>query len=235
MSKQVRRSFLTRHLLVFLHRTRGKTMSRLKLTSGSVADSDVNSRRQRMPALSQDPGSAGTRPRTIRRRHRRHARCDPAERPQLGDRLRPRPRPIGLWPIEDRADVHGLLAEDDEVTSSSCSPRSPQTSATSHELDGPLLQHESGARTGLWPSDETVRRGLRQLGYAWKRPRYVLDPDPERKKKTADPPANPGPAAPERRAGPGRDRPAAVPAVAGRMVARANRRRSMSGRATPGG
>lgn len=32
-------------------------------------------------------------------------------------------------------------------------------------------------------SDVTIRRGLDQLGYVWKRPRYVLAPDPEREKK----------------------------------------------------
>jgi transposase len=38
-------------------------------------------------------------------------------------------------------------------------------------------------------STRTVRRQLDDLGYVWKRPRYVLDPDPERDKKTADPAA----------------------------------------------
>jgi transposase len=35
-------------------------------------------------------------------------------------------------------------------------------------------------------STRTIRRQLNDLGYVWKRPRYVLDPDPERDKKTAD-------------------------------------------------
>src|SRR5207253_1807603 len=47
---------------------------------------------------------------------------------------------------------------------------------------------------------------------------YDLIPDPEREKKTADPPADPGPAAAQRRVGSGRDRPADVPALAGRLV-----------------
>lgn len=32
-------------------------------------------------------------------------------------------------------------------------------------------------------SDDTLRRHLHRLGYAWKRPRYVLDPDPKRSQK----------------------------------------------------
>lgn len=37
-------------------------------------------------------------------------------------------------------------------------------------------------------SDDTIRRGLHRLNYAWKRPRYVLDPDPQRQRqKTPDP------------------------------------------------
>jgi transposase len=40
-------------------------------------------------------------------------------------------------------------------------------------------------------SATTIRRQLHRLDYVWKRPRYVLQPDPERDKKTADsrPPA----------------------------------------------
>src|SRR5512135_1419413 len=83
----------------------------------------------------------------------------------------------------------------------------------------PLLQQALERGTGLLPSDDTVRRGLHRLGYVWKRPRYVLDPDPERDKKTPHPAADPGPAAAQRGAGRGRDRPAAVPAAAGRVVA----------------
>jgi transposase len=32
----------------------------------------------------------------------------------------------------------------------------------------------------------TLRRCLRRMGYRWKRPRYVLAPDPQREKKTPD-------------------------------------------------
>src|SRR5512135_3477020 len=62
----------------------------------------------------------------------------------------------------------------------------------------PLLQQELERGTGSLSSDDTVRRALHRLGYVWKRPRYVLDPDPQREKKTAHPAASPGPAASER-------------------------------------
>src|SRR5829696_8457913 len=50
----------------------------------------------------------------------------------------------------------------------------------------PLLREELGRALEQMPSDDTVRRGLSRLGYVWKRPRYVLEPDPQREKKTAD-------------------------------------------------
>lgn len=37
-------------------------------------------------------------------------------------------------------------------------------------------------------SDDTIRRSLHRLGYVWKRPRYVLAPDPEQEKKTPNSP-----------------------------------------------
>jgi transposase len=80
----------------------------------------------------------------------------------------------------------------------------------------PLLR-EHLRRCGCWLSDDTVRRQLGRLGYAWKRFRYVLPPDPELEKKTRHPPAAAGFAAAERQAGRGRDRAAAVPAAARRL------------------
>jgi transposase len=78
----------------------------------------------------------------------------------------------------------------------------------------PLLQEELGHSAGQRLSEDTIRRELRRLGYVWKRGRYVLDPDPELEKKTADPQENTAVAAPERGAGRRRDGPAAVPAAA---------------------
>ena len=65
----------------------------------------------------------------------------------------------------------------------------------------PLLREEIEHCTSQALSDDTIRRELDRLEYVWKRGRYALDPDPEREKKTADPPAragNPGVAAAQR-------------------------------------
>jgi len=94
-----------------------------------------------------------------------------------------------------------------------------QVGYPSVEWTVPLLREYLGDQGGERPSDETVRRGLRRLGYVWKRPRYVLDPDPELEKKTADPPSDSAAAAPDRAAGRGRNRPAALPPAEGRMGA----------------
>jgi transposase len=83
----------------------------------------------------------------------------------------------------------------------------------------PLLRDYLDDQGDGRPSDETIRRGLRRLGYVWKRPRYVLDPDPELEKKTADPPHHPAAAAPDRPPGRGRDRSAALPAAPSRLGA----------------
>jgi transposase len=121
---------------------------------------------------------------------------------------------------QDRSGRPALLAEQTDDLLPSLMGQSPQDLGYPHtDWTVPLLQQELEKDLGLRPSDETVRRGLRRLGYVWKRPRYVLDPDPEREKKTADSLADPGLAASERRAGPGRDRPDDVPAAAGRLVA----------------
>jgi transposase len=58
----------------------------------------------------------------------------------------------------------------------------------------PLLCEHLGRATGVRVSEPTMRRLLHRLGYVWKRPRYVLAPDPERDKKTPDRPEAAGPA-----------------------------------------
>jgi transposase len=60
----------------------------------------------------------------------------------------------------------------------------------------PLLQEHLACWGGERPSATSIRRQLHELGYVWKRPRYVLDPDPQREKKTADPPGGRAVAAP---------------------------------------
>jgi transposase len=67
----------------------------------------------------------------------------------------------------------------------------------------PLLREQLRRDAGADVSEPTVRRQLRRLGYVWKRPRYVLDPDPEREKKTPDRPQAADPAAHDRHPGRG--------------------------------
>ncbi len=78
----------------------------------------------------------------------------------------------------------------------------------------PLLREYLGDHSDGQLSDDTIRRQLRRFGYVWKRSRYILDPDPELEKKTADSPPHPVAAAPERPRGRRRDRPAAFPSPA---------------------
>jgi transposase len=50
----------------------------------------------------------------------------------------------------------------------------------------PRLQEQLYHDLGETVSEDTIRRQLKRLGYAWKRSRYVLEPDPEKEKKTTD-------------------------------------------------
>lgn len=111
-----------------------------------------------------------------------------------------------------------LLTEDIEdllLLLWTCSPQDLGYPATDWTV--PLLQEELASDMGQRPCDDTVRRGLHRLGYIWKRPRYVLEPDPQREKTTAHPRADPGPASSECRPHRGRDRPPPVPTPASRM------------------
>lgn len=127
------------------------------------------------------------------------------------------PDPVTLWD-QDRSGRPAFWAERTDGFLPSLMDQSPQELGHPHtNWTVPLLQQQFEKEFGRRPSDDTVRRGLQRLGYAWKRPRYVLDPDPQREKKTADSPANPGLAAAERGAGPGRDRPDDVSSIAGRL------------------
>lgn len=60
-----------------------------------------------------------------------------------------------------------------------------------HSWTVPLLQHQMQESTGHSLSAETIRRALHRQQFVWKRPRYVLEPDPEREKKTRYPPRHP--------------------------------------------
>lgn len=78
----------------------------------------------------------------------------------------------------------------------------------------PLLRDPLEMCTGKRFSDHTIRRALRRVDYVWKRPRYVLAPDPEREKKTTNPPQNQGFAASKCAFGGRRDRFAPLSSVA---------------------
>jgi transposase len=67
----------------------------------------------------------------------------------------------------------------------------------------PLLREHLERRPRQGLSEDTIRRELDRLGYVWKRSRYVLDPDPQREKKTLDLPVDPVLAGSERPAGGG--------------------------------
>src|SRR3954463_10483572 len=114
---------------------------------------------------------------------------------------------------------HPLLDEDQEHLLEALLAASPQDLGHPHvSWTVPLLREVLEIATEQRVSDDTLRRALHRLDYVWKRPRYDLDPDPEREKKTPHPPADPGLAAAQHRARPRRDRPAALPAVARRLV-----------------
>src|SRR4051812_29359970 len=90
-----------------------------------------------------------------------------------------------LWTEELRA---ALLA--------SLGRRPDQSGYQAVEWTVPLLREHLARCAGQRPSATAIRRQLHDSGYVWKRPRYILDPDPERDKKTADSPGCPAAAAP---------------------------------------
>jgi len=95
-----------------------------------------------------------------------------------------------LWSEESELLLQALLCE---------SPQHLGYFATQWTV--PLLQEQLWHGIGQRYSAHTVRRGLRRLGYVWKRARYVLAPDPEREKKTANLPHRQWLAKPQRTAG----------------------------------
>lgn len=124
-----------------------------------------------------------------------------------------------------------LLDEDQEHLLEALLAVSPQNLGYPHtSWTVPLLCEVLEIATEQRVSEDTLRRALGRLGYVWKRPRYDLDPDPEREKKTPHSPANPGSAAAQRRLGSGRDRPVAVPAVARHLVEARRRRQGLAER-----
>jgi transposase len=53
----------------------------------------------------------------------------------------------------------------------------------------PLLRQQLATWDGRWLSEDSIRRRLHEMGYVWKRKRYVLPPDPDKEKKTTHSPA----------------------------------------------
>jgi transposase len=52
-----------------------------------------------------------------------------------------------------------------------------------------LLQQQLATWDGRVLSGDTIRRRLHEMGYVWKRTRYVLPPDPDKEKKKTHSPA----------------------------------------------
>ncbi|MBZ0158277.1 MAG: helix-turn-helix domain-containing protein [Alphaproteobacteria bacterium] len=77
-----------------------------------------------------------------------------------------------------------LCSEDTEALIKALLSYSPERFGyVSNNWTVPLLKEQLHQCTGQLLSDETLRRALRHAGYVWKRPRYVLAPDPEGEKK----------------------------------------------------
>jgi transposase len=129
------------------------------------------------------------------------------DKPRLPLMDQPRSGRPRLWTEECQACLRALLDATPE-----------QWGYFANDWTVPLLREQLRHETGQDFADDTLRRELHRLGYVWKRGRYRLDPDPELEKKTADSPPRPEFAAPNRAARRRRDRPAAVPAAAGRLV-----------------
>lgn len=81
----------------------------------------------------------------------------------------------------------------------------------------PLLAEALESLVARRFSRNTIRWGLRQLDYVWKRPRLSLAPDPEREKKTPHSEGTTQSRPAWRYSGTGRNRPADVSAVARRL------------------
>ena len=93
--------------------------------------------------------------------------------------------------VDHRGGNHPTVwTEDLQAALRACLGQPPERfgyAAVSWTVD--LLQQQLAPLCEGGLSTRTIRRQLDDLGYVWKRPRYVLDPDPERDKKTAHPPA----------------------------------------------
>lgn len=91
---------------------------------------------------------------------------------------RPRPGRPSLWTDT----LQALLQEALE--------RSPQLYGyEANDWTVPMLIDYLERVTAQTLSEDSIRRQLHQMGYCWKRPRYVLQPDPDLEKKAPHPTA----------------------------------------------
>jgi transposase len=102
------------------------------------------------------------------------------------ERFRAAPEPDSL--LDHRGGNHPTLWTDELQALLAASLAAPpdQLGYPAVAWTVPLLQEHLARCGGRRPSERSIRRQLHQQGYVWKRPRYVLEPDPEAEKKTAD-------------------------------------------------
>jgi transposase len=98
--------------------------------------------------------------------------------------FRSAPNPGSL--VDHRGGNHPTLWTDElqALLAASLEERPDDLGYQAVEWTAPLLREHLAHWSGTRPSLRSVRRQLRQQGWVWKRPRYVLDPDPDAEKKT---------------------------------------------------
>jgi transposase len=104
----------------------------------------------------------------------------------------PRPGRPALWTGECMRQLQALLATTPQ-----------QWGYFAVDWTVPLLREQLAVRTGQRFCEDTIRQALHDLDYVRKRPRHGFPPDPEREKKTPDPPPNRAFAQGQRLGGPG--------------------------------
>jgi transposase len=105
--------------------------------------------------------------------------------------------------VETYAKAHDPMALGDAARSGRSSSWTPDLQELLHQLleeapadwglhgtnwTVPLLRQQLASWDGCWLSEDTIRRHLHELGYVWKRTRYVWPPDPDGEKKNGHPP-----------------------------------------------
>jgi transposase len=107
---------------------------------------------------------------------------------QWMERFRSAPDPGSL--VDHRGGNHPTLWTDElqGLLAASLAEKPDRFGYQAVEWTVPLLQEHLSRRGGVRPSLRSIRRQLEQQGYVWKRPRYVLAPDPEAEKKTPNSP-----------------------------------------------